>query len=118
MNSREALIYIYCTLQGASILDIYNNNLSSALVDLFPDIGIDAVRFQRVPGKRRTTNDCVCYIYYLLPAQHWDSVDKQREMFVTFAKEHNFDPNVPENWYASAHSIHNSKVLRFAELYY
>lgn len=31
--------------------------------------------------------------------RYWSSVANRKKFFLNFAKEKNFDPHVPENWY-------------------
>eukprot|EP00026_Physarum_polycephalum_P001974 Phypoly_transcript_01978.p1 GENE.Phypoly_transcript_01978~~Phypoly_transcript_01978.p1 ORF type:complete len:752 (+),score=127.08 Phypoly_transcript_01978:45-2300(+) len=52
-----------------------------ALMQVFPDIGIDEKMFPKVP------------------AGFWEDTQNRKDFFVSFAAGHQFDPLVPENWY-------------------
>lgn len=44
-------------------------------------------------------------------------MDKRRNSFLTYAKQHNFDPLVPENWYnVVASDLSHLKAFIFADL--
>jgi len=65
----------------------YNGNLSSALLHLFPEIGLEHTKLVK-----QTIN--------------WYSVDHRRQLLCNFAEECRFDPLVPANWYnTSKHTI-------------
>lgn len=38
-------------------------------------------------------------IYNILLDNDWESVEARREFFINFAKEMEFDPYTPDNWY-------------------
>eukprot|EP00026_Physarum_polycephalum_P000948 Phypoly_transcript_00949.p1 GENE.Phypoly_transcript_00949~~Phypoly_transcript_00949.p1 ORF type:complete len:1118 (+),score=84.56 Phypoly_transcript_00949:49-3402(+) len=68
--------------QGATrVMAFYSNSISKALIDLFPNIGLDEAQF-------------------LLKEMHHAS--NRRRFFENFAKKHGFDPYVAENWYAQS----------------
>ena len=71
---------IIISQQGsASVLPFYDNDLSAALSDLFPDIGIDKEKFRENKISQKLQN--------------------RRKSFEDFAIHHNFDPKNPWNWY-------------------
>jgi len=61
------------------LLRHYGNNLTRALMELFPNIGLEKKK-----------------LLMLAPFQY---TDKRREFFLKFARDHEFDPLDPENWY-------------------
>jgi hypothetical protein len=73
-------------LQGASsVLAYYNNNYAQALVQLFPEIGLDENKFssatQMISGSR------------LMAVAH-------RKKFEQLSRTQGFDPLVAANWYS------------------
>eukprot|EP00026_Physarum_polycephalum_P001298 Phypoly_transcript_01299.p1 GENE.Phypoly_transcript_01299~~Phypoly_transcript_01299.p1 ORF type:complete len:1145 (+),score=200.33 Phypoly_transcript_01299:2-3436(+) len=79
--------------KGAAGVVRYHKNLAQALVDLFPEIGLEKKRF----GEQ-----------YL-----WNSPSKQRKFFENFAKVNGFDPYRAENWY----SAQKDKILAVKGVY-
>jgi len=73
---------ILSTSGGQEVLDFYDSSFAKALVQLFPDIiGLDFYKF-----------DYPSYLY-------WKDVSNRRKLFDSFARDKNFDPLNPENWY-------------------
>jgi hypothetical protein len=77
--------------------------MAQALVDIFPDIGLDRNEFYRgntmgrckkkgEGKKERRRNN-----YNLLG--FYTDIGNQRKFFENYAKQHGFDPLKPENWY-------------------
>eukprot|EP00026_Physarum_polycephalum_P005007 Phypoly_transcript_05033.p1 GENE.Phypoly_transcript_05033~~Phypoly_transcript_05033.p1 ORF type:complete len:665 (+),score=73.56 Phypoly_transcript_05033:296-1996(+) len=60
----------------------HNRSLPQAILDLFPDIGLDKAKLR----ERAWVNE----------------VSKRREFFESYAKAHKFDPLLPENWYSQS----------------
>jgi len=56
----------------------HKNSLAQALVDLFPNIGLNKSKLRKSP---------------------WDDVNNRRKFFEIFAKSQGFDPLIPENWH-------------------
>jgi len=72
-----------------------------ALCELFPNIGIDEMKFP------------------VLPRNYWANANNQREFFVQFAIGNKFDPLVPTNWYdVSRTQILSKKAARSVLAYY
>eukprot|EP00026_Physarum_polycephalum_P001933 Phypoly_transcript_01936.p1 GENE.Phypoly_transcript_01936~~Phypoly_transcript_01936.p1 ORF type:complete len:910 (+),score=132.37 Phypoly_transcript_01936:109-2838(+) len=67
---------------AATTLEYYNGTISAALVHLFPDIGLDATKFNS------------------MPRNYWDSTQNRRQFFEKFAEDRGFNPLVAENWYS------------------
>lgn len=82
------------------MLTYYNNSLSQALIDLFPDIGLERSCFLH-------SN----YYYFIFNLAHnnyscigdreRDSPSSRRMIFETYAKYCGFNPSIPSNWYKS-----------------
>lgn len=67
-------------------MSYHQNSHRQALVDLYPDVGLDLGRFQR-----------------------WGSAEARREFFLHIAKELKFDGLNPYNWY----NVTKATVLNF-----
>eukprot|EP00026_Physarum_polycephalum_P002518 Phypoly_transcript_02525.p1 GENE.Phypoly_transcript_02525~~Phypoly_transcript_02525.p1 ORF type:complete len:833 (+),score=92.99 Phypoly_transcript_02525:54-2552(+) len=74
-----------------AVLTYYKGSYVKALIDLFPNIGLDYSKFS------------------VLPNGHWFQAKNQRYLLKTFARSKKFDPLVPENWY----SITPDQILSF-----
>eukprot|EP00026_Physarum_polycephalum_P010399 Phypoly_transcript_10562.p1 GENE.Phypoly_transcript_10562~~Phypoly_transcript_10562.p1 ORF type:complete len:418 (+),score=65.52 Phypoly_transcript_10562:189-1256(+) len=66
-----------------TVLEYHRNSLASALMDLFPSIGLDKSKF--LPS----------HVFWRLPSN-------RRNFFVNFAKDNRFNPGNPDNWYAQS----------------
>jgi len=84
---------------GRAVLRRYDGKFQKALVDLFPDIGLDINRFSYVPPN------------------HWLQPENRRKFFDDFAKFNGFDALIPENWYSvdrqSILSLKNTKSILY-----
>ena len=81
---------------GSSILKYHKGSMAQALVDIFPDIGLDRSVFYR--GIRRILlKKEICID--LFGTGFYSEVGNQRKFFENYAKQHGFDPLKPENWY-------------------
>eukprot|EP00026_Physarum_polycephalum_P000822 Phypoly_transcript_00823.p1 GENE.Phypoly_transcript_00823~~Phypoly_transcript_00823.p1 ORF type:complete len:527 (-),score=83.80 Phypoly_transcript_00823:937-2517(-) len=67
---------------STQVLSFYRSSVPTALMSLFPDIGLDASQFQ----------------------SSWKTVVSRRKFFVSYAKANEFDPLSAENWYAQSRS--------------
>lgn len=85
----------------------YSGNISNALLQIFPNIGLDISRF----GKSHST-----FLAPLLPifnhlfVEFWQHPMNRRKFFEKYAKANKFDPLVAENWYSAHLRIGNAKV--------
>jgi len=59
----------------------YRNNLSRALLDIFPDIGLEDSKFR-------------------ITTRKWEAISVQREFFESCARSHGYDPLVAKTWYS------------------
>eukprot|EP00026_Physarum_polycephalum_P002318 Phypoly_transcript_02324.p1 GENE.Phypoly_transcript_02324~~Phypoly_transcript_02324.p1 ORF type:complete len:754 (+),score=90.25 Phypoly_transcript_02324:5-2266(+) len=66
-----------------SMLHYYKGDHVAALIDLFPDIDLDPSKFSAVPN--------------------WKDVNSRKELFCEIARQHDFDPYEPVNWYSFSH---------------
>jgi len=67
------------------VLQYYSGNLAHALMDVFPNIGLEESKFIFTQGN------------------YWQDTQNKLEFFETFAKKKHFDPLVAENWYTISH---------------
>eukprot|EP00026_Physarum_polycephalum_P004291 Phypoly_transcript_04309.p1 GENE.Phypoly_transcript_04309~~Phypoly_transcript_04309.p1 ORF type:complete len:715 (+),score=105.32 Phypoly_transcript_04309:82-2145(+) len=75
-----------------SILHYYQESFSNAIFHVYPNIGVRKEKFT---------------IYHV---GHWDEYENRKKFFDDFAKDHGFDPSIPENWYKiNAHQINSRK---------
>eukprot|EP00026_Physarum_polycephalum_P002910 Phypoly_transcript_02919.p1 GENE.Phypoly_transcript_02919~~Phypoly_transcript_02919.p1 ORF type:complete len:813 (+),score=74.97 Phypoly_transcript_02919:109-2547(+) len=68
-------------LGGASILSHYSGSITRALLDVYPDIGLDETQFS------------------VVLKHYWGQPLNRRKWFDNYAQRKGFDPLVPENWY-------------------
>eukprot|EP00026_Physarum_polycephalum_P001164 Phypoly_transcript_01165.p1 GENE.Phypoly_transcript_01165~~Phypoly_transcript_01165.p1 ORF type:complete len:960 (+),score=125.04 Phypoly_transcript_01165:678-3557(+) len=83
----------FAEFKGAAyVLALYNKSFIKALLDAFPDIGLDDSRFPNISRG------------------YWENVGNRRIFFDNFAKERGFNPLVPTNWYSvSPKSVKDTK---------
>eukprot|EP00026_Physarum_polycephalum_P003956 Phypoly_transcript_03973.p1 GENE.Phypoly_transcript_03973~~Phypoly_transcript_03973.p1 ORF type:complete len:646 (+),score=59.16 Phypoly_transcript_03973:3-1940(+) len=70
---------VYHAKGASGVLSYHNQSVVKALLDLFPNIGLDKSRFRVKPL--------------------WWEPARRRNLFENYAKANHFDANVPENWY-------------------
>eukprot|EP00026_Physarum_polycephalum_P001061 Phypoly_transcript_01062.p1 GENE.Phypoly_transcript_01062~~Phypoly_transcript_01062.p1 ORF type:complete len:464 (+),score=56.48 Phypoly_transcript_01062:1819-3210(+) len=68
---------------GSSFLNLYNSSTISALLDIYPNIGLDAKKF---------TSEARKYTCLKIPKEG-------KKFFDKLAQKNGIDPLVPENWY-------------------
>eukprot|EP00026_Physarum_polycephalum_P004726 Phypoly_transcript_04749.p1 GENE.Phypoly_transcript_04749~~Phypoly_transcript_04749.p1 ORF type:complete len:686 (+),score=82.56 Phypoly_transcript_04749:167-2059(+) len=78
---------ILSTTGAQEVLIPFQNRISKALVEAFPNIGLDVAMF----------DDQLAM---------WHKLENRRKFFEKFAHQNNFDPRKPDNWY-----IHSTKLL-------
>eukprot|EP00026_Physarum_polycephalum_P015940 Phypoly_transcript_16746.p1 GENE.Phypoly_transcript_16746~~Phypoly_transcript_16746.p1 ORF type:complete len:229 (+),score=33.05 Phypoly_transcript_16746:161-847(+) len=82
-------------IKGAwSVMAQYNNSMSRALTDLFPQIGLEISKFS------------------IVPKNFWQSKENRKQFLESVAKEHCVDPLVLKNW-SSVDVSYLKKVLKF-----
>eukprot|EP00026_Physarum_polycephalum_P008136 Phypoly_transcript_08214.p1 GENE.Phypoly_transcript_08214~~Phypoly_transcript_08214.p1 ORF type:complete len:513 (-),score=83.64 Phypoly_transcript_08214:5-1384(-) len=92
---REPKAKILETKGAKRVTWYHKNSVSQALLDLFPNIGFDRLKFSP-------------------PQNKWNSVTKRRNFFLDYARERGFDPLNPENWYQLPPiNKHGSQMLLF-----
>eukprot|EP00026_Physarum_polycephalum_P002991 Phypoly_transcript_03000.p1 GENE.Phypoly_transcript_03000~~Phypoly_transcript_03000.p1 ORF type:complete len:301 (-),score=32.11 Phypoly_transcript_03000:189-1091(-) len=76
-------------------ISYHQNSVPIALMDLFPDIGLDAKKFRSYEDR-------------------WKRVKNRRKFFETYAQEHGFSPLCPEDWHSHSFSdfLDKQGVLR------
>eukprot|EP00026_Physarum_polycephalum_P001627 Phypoly_transcript_01629.p1 GENE.Phypoly_transcript_01629~~Phypoly_transcript_01629.p1 ORF type:complete len:1030 (-),score=139.53 Phypoly_transcript_01629:75-3164(-) len=66
---------------AVKVMAYHQNSIAKALLDCFPDIGLDSTRF-------------------LWAQSHWQDEKNRRKFFENYAKENSFDPLIAEKWYS------------------
>lgn len=75
----------------------YNAKLLRALLDIYPDIGLQASKFSRLPGMEIILNIFLELIIVLV--NYFHDPKNGRHFLDAFATKRNFDPLIVENWY-------------------
>eukprot|EP00026_Physarum_polycephalum_P003660 Phypoly_transcript_03673.p1 GENE.Phypoly_transcript_03673~~Phypoly_transcript_03673.p1 ORF type:complete len:675 (+),score=95.36 Phypoly_transcript_03673:213-2237(+) len=95
--SRQAVL----SKPGSSVLEYYDRSLVKALEDVYPDIGL-----------RRE-------MFAFLHRGYWTESKNRKRFFDELARDLNFDPLVPANWYSvTTHEIEQRKYGRTVLYYY
>lgn len=91
----------------------HNYNITQALLELFPEIGLKLTRFQqRIQFFYYFYISLVCYGIYVYFSASWVGEDSRRKFFERYAKENKFDPLIADNWYSQPRDkLLASKVL-------
>jgi hypothetical protein len=98
------LIYSYIFQKSATVVQKhYSGNTVKALLDVFPNIGLDESCF---------TETCMQVIVsYSLFDGNLDDIGIRRKFFIEFASQKGSNALLPEFWYnVSENSIRNHKV--------
>jgi hypothetical protein len=83
--------------KGAHTVAVFHNNSPhQALLDLFPDIGLIASKFEHY------TSILLLFIknsfaHFVISA--WQDVNTRRSFFINYAEANGFEPLIPESWY-------------------
>eukprot|EP00026_Physarum_polycephalum_P003664 Phypoly_transcript_03677.p1 GENE.Phypoly_transcript_03677~~Phypoly_transcript_03677.p1 ORF type:complete len:748 (+),score=79.94 Phypoly_transcript_03677:247-2244(+) len=94
-QSREKLM----SRKGARrVIHCHNNSIDQALIDLFPDIGLDT--------------------HNVWGTSVWQYQSNRRKFFKEYAKTHGFDPLIPSNWYKHKEKILSAKGVLGVLFYY
>jgi hypothetical protein len=97
------------------VLAFYRSSVPTALISLFPDIGLDASQFTSITSSTVVTHYPLLTLYITtkqdegkciinLFLDSWRSVGSRRNFFVNYAKANGFDPLVADNWYTHSRS--------------
>lgn len=82
----------------AEVLYYHSNSVTKALADLFPDIGLDILKFRSSITHKFSSIICFILIYFLVGS--FGSKDQRREFFENYAKDNGFNSTIAENWYS------------------
>ena len=94
-------------------MQYHNNSIATALVELFPDIGLVKVKLQAQQSKSFIL--CVSHFIYIVTAP-WSYAEIRRKFFETYARKNGFDPLVAANWYSqSQNSLRRESPKVFSE---
>lgn len=91
------------------MLSYYDGSLSKALLEIYPDIGLQKSQFKftsMFPGIA-INKDIITIINIILLDETWKDPNNRKQFFIEFANQNNFDYGVPENWY----NISQSSIL-------
>eukprot|EP00026_Physarum_polycephalum_P016043 Phypoly_transcript_16871.p1 GENE.Phypoly_transcript_16871~~Phypoly_transcript_16871.p1 ORF type:complete len:257 (+),score=38.97 Phypoly_transcript_16871:68-772(+) len=72
---------IYARKGASRVLHYYQRSISTALSELFPNIGIDKSKFVNLPKK------------------YWQDEGNRKKLLLKFARENSLDAYNPEHWY-------------------
>eukprot|EP00026_Physarum_polycephalum_P000781 Phypoly_transcript_00782.p1 GENE.Phypoly_transcript_00782~~Phypoly_transcript_00782.p1 ORF type:complete len:944 (+),score=105.33 Phypoly_transcript_00782:1215-4046(+) len=67
---------------GGLISGFYRGSVITALLDVYPDIGLDAHKFKTAPRNQ------------------WANIQTHKKFFSDLASDKGFDPLLPQNWYS------------------
>lgn len=96
-------------VQGAKrVLSYHGNSVSKALMDLFPNIGLDRSKFN-FPISMLSNSHKIFITYKNI--EYWNKPSNRRKFFEDYAKVNQFDPFDVDKWYTSARFVENEKVL-------
>src|SRR3978361_633346 len=85
------------------VIFYHKHSVAKALLDLFPNIGLDKTKFQT---KRNCMPRIYLFLFFYLPIclflifpAHYSNRSNRRKAFEDYAYKNGFDPRTPENWY-------------------
>lgn len=88
---------------------MFKASVVKAVMFLFPEISFVEEQFAVAPSNISSFNN-ICSLSSL--GYHWFSIQNRRDFFEDFAKDHNFDALVADNWYShNADSLRSFKVI-------
>lgn len=97
------------------MLDYYNGSLVKALEDIYPNIGLRREMFaflHRMLLFFPLFYSCPSDFHTLFIGGYWSEPKNRKRFFDEFARDSNFDPLVPENWYSvTTNEIEQRKVF-------
>lgn len=74
----------------------YNSSVVNALLDTYPDIGLEVSEFEKKPSM---SHDLLRTALIIVTGGYWDDEKNRKQFFDKFASKMGFDPLHPENWY-------------------
>lgn len=93
------------------VLPYYNDNVTKALLDLFPNIGFSPLKMFRNGIIIINSHFYYNYINNIFIGI-WDKSINRRQFFEKYAKEKGFDALIPDHWYVQPrYKIRLMKVL-------
>lgn len=81
------------------VLAYHDSSLPQALLDLFPNIGIDRSKFATQQGIVKLLCLIILIIINTKNYVAWMNSTNRRQFFIDYAKDHHFDAFNPDNWY-------------------
>eukprot|EP00026_Physarum_polycephalum_P001744 Phypoly_transcript_01746.p1 GENE.Phypoly_transcript_01746~~Phypoly_transcript_01746.p1 ORF type:complete len:627 (-),score=117.38 Phypoly_transcript_01746:106-1986(-) len=87
---------------SATVQRKYKGSLIRALLDVFPDIGLNQTKFA------------------ILPHHYWQNIDNRRNFLIEAARSKGFEPLIAESWYSRANRtalLTERRVLSVMEIY-
>jgi hypothetical protein len=103
----------------------YYGSFKQALVHLYPELKLDSDKFESNTlysinnmHEKKWKQQCCredSKLIRLFTERYWANLQNRRKFFDEFARENNFDPLIPDNWYGiSKRQIKNKQVLLFS----
>jgi hypothetical protein len=82
----------------------HNGSVAKALLDLFPNIGLNAEKLRISLRMLKFYNKIVSLPSFslLITLVKFRNIDNRRKFFENYAKEQGFDPRDPNNWYSQS----------------
>lgn len=86
-------------MKGAKgVIAFHRFSVSSALIELFPNIGLDKSKFQ-FKSMLKIWKFFICILFAnITVVDYWNLPVNRRKYFIDFARENQFDPYNPKNW--------------------
>ena len=96
---------------GSTILKHFRNSHVNALLELFPEIGLEVNKFVGVPSKYNSlfssfsllfSSSLLRFLFVNSPLRlghYWADLKNRRQFLMDVAKRERFDPKVASNWY-------------------
>lgn len=94
------------------LISHYKYNFAKVLSHVFPEIGLDKGKLDRLPSIVLRCLKLIPTIRFL--GKFWAHPTNQKLFFTTFAAESKFDPLIPRNWYnVNPDSLYLRKASNF-----
>jgi hypothetical protein len=96
---------------AATVQRRYKGSFIRALLDVFPDIGLDQTKFAIVPRKFFFFLFCFSVTFekerkiLRITDHYWQNIDNRRNFFIEVARSKGFDPLVAKSWYSKANRM-------------